>query len=129
MSIGDANAIVAYLQKTPGWPQLGQDPAKAADLADKGYFVVAGKTETGHGHVAIVVPGWSSRGRPMAYWGRLKVGGRENASLSEAWMGEGFWDSAEGLKEFPHKKGTPAPLDQVIYFALPLATLNPVAKT
>ncbi len=128
MSTGNANAIVAYLQKTLGWMPLGHDSVKAADLAAKGYLVIAGTIEPVHGHVAVIVPGWSPNGCPMGYWGQLGGIGKANASLSWAWVSEANWDSPLGQKAYPHKKGTPAPLDEVLYFALPLTTLNPVTK-
>jgi hypothetical protein len=123
-----ANGLVDWLAKQPGWLNLGNDAAKAASLAAQGYFVVAGKTEKTNGHVAIVVPGWSSSGSPggspMGYWGSLTGTGFANKSLSFAWMADNFWNSKTGERNFPHKIGAPSPLDQVLYFALYLPFLK-----
>jgi hypothetical protein len=82
-----ANGIVDYLDSAEGWTRLGNDAKQASQLASEGYFVVAGLKEGGHGHVVVVVPGWSPQGFPMGYWGSLrgaKFAGW-NASLSAAW--------------------------------------------
>jgi len=120
MSHGNANEIVAWLATAPGWLNLGKDPARAASLAAQGFFVAGGETETGHGHVVVVVPGWSATGHPMGYWGQLHGVGATNKSLSFAWMSSRTWDSPANLLKYPHKKGAPSPLDEVLYFAYPL---------
>lgn len=82
-----ANGIVDYLDAAADWTTLGNDAKRASELASEGYFVVAGLREGGHGHVVVVVPGWSPQGFPMGYWGSLR--GAQfagwNASLSAAW--------------------------------------------
>jgi hypothetical protein len=128
MSPGDANAIIVYLRTSPRWLQLGHDPVRAAQLAGQGYFVVGGEAEARHGHVVVVVPGWSVTGHPMGYWGMLNGIGAANASLSRAWVGDGMWNRPREMRIHPHKMGAPSPLDDVLYFALPLKTLEPVSK-
>jgi hypothetical protein len=129
LSTGTANDIVTALSINPAWTKLGNDAAKAATLAGQGYFVIAGKVDHPNGHVAIVVPGWSSSGYPMGYWGMLGGTGSANSSLTNAWMADAYWNSSTGKALHPHKAGAPSPLDQVLYFALPLQNLlKPVTK-
>jgi hypothetical protein len=82
-----ANGIIDYLSGSADWMQIGNDANRASQMAGEGSFVVAGLKEGGHGHVAIVVPGWSRQGFPMGYWGSLR--GAEfagaNKSLTLAW--------------------------------------------
>jgi hypothetical protein len=98
-----ANELVDTLSTTGGWQQLGNDARKASDLAGQGCFVVAGLKEAGHGHVAVVVPGWAPQGFPMGYWGSLRgvASAGANKSLTWAW--------------------TRPDLALVCYFALPMS--------
>jgi len=82
-----ANELVDALATIAGWQQLGNDARSASDFAGQGYFVVAGLKEAGHGHVAVVVPGWAPQGFPMGYWGSLKgvASAGANKSLTLAW--------------------------------------------
>ncbi len=48
-----ANLQIDFMQKN--WSAI--TPAKAQELANQGRFVVAGRKDGGHGHVAVVVPG------------------------------------------------------------------------
>lgn len=119
-----ANNLVAYFAKAPGWINLGRDPARAAKLSAEGYFVVGGETEAGHGHVVVVVPGWSTTGHPMGYWGRLNGIGQTDASLSTAWVASGMWNNPITMRTHPHLAGAPSPLSQVLYFAYPVKALS-----
>lgn len=47
--------------------------------------MVAGKKESGHGHVVIVVPGRGTHGEAMGYWGRLGGVGYKDKGLNFAW--------------------------------------------
>ncbi len=82
-----ANQLVDTLATADGWQQLGNDARQASDLARQGRFVVAGLKEAGHGHVAIVVPGWAPQGFPMGYWGSMRgvQFAGANKSLTLAW--------------------------------------------
>lgn len=101
-----ANGIVDYLGTAPGWQQLGNGTKRASELAGLGYFVVAGLKADGHGHVAIVVPGWSPQGFPMGYWGSMRGAAYAgfNRSLSLSF--------------------TRTQLKTVSYFATPVATVS-----
>jgi hypothetical protein len=81
--IGQANDIIDAISGPP-WTQLGTDAAKAVGSANLGYLVVAGLKATGHGHVAIIVPG-SSNPYPMGYWGRFGAAGRKNTTINWSW--------------------------------------------
>jgi cell wall-associated NlpC family hydrolase len=79
---GFANQLVDYWSRSPSWVTLGNDAARASELAAQGYFVVAGKKEKeGHGHVVIIVPGRSSQGDAMGYWGTLGRIGHKNTGI------------------------------------------------
>jgi hypothetical protein len=80
-----ANELVDALSTISGWQQLGNDARKASDLAGQGCFVVAGLKEAGHGHVAVVVPGWATQGFPIGYWGSLKGAAYAGANKSLTW--------------------------------------------
>lgn len=98
-----ANGLVDFLASAAGWTQLDNDARQASDLASQGCFVVAGLKEAGHGHVAVVVPGWSPQGFPMGFWGSIRGAAfaGANASLTRAWTRED--------------------LAKVSYFAIPVA--------
>jgi hypothetical protein len=81
---GQANAIIDTIQKSP-WIVLGSG-AEAQQKAVNGMLVVAGKKASGHGHVAIVVPGPLSHGKyPTAYWGSLGGTPKKNTTLNWSW--------------------------------------------
>ncbi len=83
--VGLANGLVDFWNEPQsGWEKL-DSAADAEAKSEAGYLVVAGKKEAGHGHVVIVVPGTSSHGDAMGYWGHLHGVGKEDASLSLAW--------------------------------------------
>ncbi len=51
-----ANDMVKHWQSSPNWQSISM--SQAQDLANQGYFVVAGKgNPSGSGHVVVVVPG------------------------------------------------------------------------
>jgi hypothetical protein len=70
---------------------------EAANLASRGFLVVAGatsdeinsarqippETRTEHGHVVVIIPGFSASAWPIGYWGTLGSTGHKNASLSK----------------------------------------------
>ena len=64
---GLANTMVDNWNSDPSWTKLGNDPAKASQLAAQGYLVVAGKKEAGHGHVVVIVPGEGPHKTAMGY--------------------------------------------------------------
>jgi len=49
----DANALIDYM--AANWTVVTKDQAQA--YADQGRFVVAGKKDTPHGHIVVVLPG------------------------------------------------------------------------
>jgi hypothetical protein len=117
---GQANDLVDFWTTHAPWINLGHDAKRASDLAASGYLVVAGEKEKPNGHVVLIVPGWSANGHPMGYWGQLHRVGRKNTSISVAWIGDSMWNKPATLKKYPHDKNTPSPLDNVLFFALPL---------
>lgn len=82
-----ADGIIDHMAGDAGWQHLGNNAKQASELAAQGSFVVAGLKENVHGHVAVVVPGWSPQGFPMGYWGSLNgpASAGANASLTKAW--------------------------------------------
>jgi len=88
--VGDANAIVSGLTRPP-WESI--DPwwsvasgVDAADWAEGGYLVIAGKQAPGNGHLVVVVPGPLAHGKyPTAYWGKLHSIGKKVTTLNYAW--------------------------------------------
>ncbi len=82
---GLANHLVDMWNSDPGWIKLGHDHQRASLLAAQGYLVVAGRKETAHGHVVIIVPGTSAHGDAVGYWGRLGGIGEKHKGLGFAW--------------------------------------------
>jgi hypothetical protein len=87
---GMADDIVGQIAVAP-WSPLADGPA-AAEAAGQGRFVIAGlkggdqQVPSAHGHVVVVVAGQPAEGRyPVAYWGRLGGGGRQNTPINYAW--------------------------------------------
>ena len=117
---GQANDLIDFWTAHSPWINLGHDAKRASTLAASGYFVVAGEKDRPNGHVVLIVPGWSANGHPMGYWGRLNGIGMKNKSISLAWISDSMWNKPAVMKQHPHPKGTPSPLDNVLYFALPL---------
>jgi len=117
-----ANQIVDYLMSPQsGWQNLGKNPWRAVELANQGYFVVAGKKELGtNGHVAVVVPSdatISSDYGPYGSWGQLNGVGKRHATLSSAWVAGPKWKDPAVVKKHGGVPGDPPPLDEVLYFA------------
>ncbi|MEM5366839.1 NlpC/P60 family protein [Paraburkholderia azotifigens] len=80
---GNANQLVALMNSSSQWRDLGTDASQAMSYANNGYLVVAGLATSGHGHVAVVVRANSSV--PIAYWGKLHSVGRKHASIHYSW--------------------------------------------
>jgi len=79
---GQANTIIDTMSDS--WEDLGDDAAKAVLHASSRRLVVAGLKATGHGHVAVIVPGPATPW-PHAYWGQFNGTGRKNATINWAW--------------------------------------------
>lgn len=81
---GNANAIVDQMGRAP-WKTLATGRL-AEQSAAAGNFVVAGLKATGHGHVAIIVPGALNRGLyPTAYWGKFGSIGKQATTINWSW--------------------------------------------
>lgn len=104
---GLANAMVDNWNADPSWTKLGNDPAKAGQLAAQGYLVVAGKKEAGHGHVVVIVPGEGQHKTAMGYWGRLGGVGAKNKGLNFAWKRAELADVEYFAKPVPNLRAKP----------------------
>lgn len=96
-SNADGQVTFMKLINTPSFRHLGdgqKGELEAVRWASSGDFVICGMKSTDlqtnrpgrtvkHGHVAIVVGGWSPTKWPLAYWGSLGGSGGKNASLSK----------------------------------------------
>ena len=104
---GLANVMVDDWNADPSWTKLGNDPAKASQLAAQGYLVVAGKKEAGHGHVVVIVPGEGLHKMAMGYWGRLGSIGFKNKGLNFAWKRVDLADVQYFAKPVPSLRAKP----------------------
>ena len=92
---GNADAIVDTLRGGGAWVAL-DDGFAAEQAAEDGKLVLAGlkgaeqANPDPHGHVVVVVAGKSLAhdAYPLAYWGRLGGGGKQNETLNFAWQVE-----------------------------------------
>ncbi len=69
-----ANDQLNWLEKQVSlgkWQKVNKE--NAADLAEKGHFVVVGLKKTDHGHIAVVVEGTSDRKYPTIAGGALRT--------------------------------------------------------
>jgi len=103
-----ANNIVYYLRDSPEWEQitgtLQEKLTKVQNLANEGWFVVAGKTESGSGHVAVIVPGTLT---PSYSW-KADVPAAFDTGINKRWSGKPLsnsWRASDsgGVEFFRYK--------------------------
>ena len=97
--------MVDYWKKNPNkWEPI--DQSQAQDLANAGWFAVAGLEDTPNGHVVVIVPGTATV-KDGVSWPQCMDTGKNmkvtSQSIRQSWRAK-------------NKDGTPGPLNRVKYY-------------